>query len=132
MPKSLPHQPWKLIIILALINLVRPILSILGLYDGLKPAGPIIITILIALSWIIIAIKTRLADPVSTLALAATTYGVFAILLPVIIGLIAPQLNPEIIPIPGMVAVLVTNAVWGTLLGLVARLILKHRSQPHT
>ncbi len=49
MKEQLRQLPWKLIFILALIQLTRPILSTAGFFDNYSPQGPIIATTLIAL-----------------------------------------------------------------------------------
>ena len=52
MKVQLRQLPWKLIFILALIQLIRPILSTAGFFDNFRPQGPIIATALIALIWV--------------------------------------------------------------------------------
>ena len=52
MKEQLRQLPWKLIFILALIQLTRPILSTAGFFDDFRPQGPIIATALIALIWV--------------------------------------------------------------------------------
>ena len=48
--------PWSLVAVLVGINLIRPLLSIAGLFDGLKPIGPLVTTVLIAIIWVGIAV----------------------------------------------------------------------------
>ena len=36
--------PWSLVIVLVGINLIRSLLSIAGLFDGLRPIGPLVAT----------------------------------------------------------------------------------------
>jgi hypothetical protein len=48
MKEQLRQLPWKLIFILALIQLTRPILSTTGIFDNFRPQSPIIATALIA------------------------------------------------------------------------------------
>src|SRR5215210_5693972 len=46
MKEQLRQLPWMLILILALIQLTRPILSTAGFFDNFRPQGPIIATAL--------------------------------------------------------------------------------------
>jgi hypothetical protein len=74
---------WALIFALAVLGLVRPLLSIAGVYEALGsgPLGPILVTVLVAAIWVGVVVGTRAPNPLATLVLADATYGVFAILL---------------------------------------------------
>jgi hypothetical protein len=62
---------WALIFALAVLGLVRPLLSILGAYGSLeRPWGPILVTIFIAAIWVCVVAVGRVPKPVLTLALA--------------------------------------------------------------
>ena len=62
---------WGLIFALAILGLVRPLLSILGAYGSLEgPWGPILVTILIAALWVGVVVIGRVPKPVLTLAVA--------------------------------------------------------------
>jgi hypothetical protein len=65
------------------LGLVRPLLSITGVYDSLRGASlaPFLVTIMIAAVWVGVVVATRSPSPLATLALASTLYGVFAIVL---------------------------------------------------
>jgi hypothetical protein len=71
-------------------------------------------------------VATRAPNPLVTLVLAGTLYGVFAILLQQVEWNLflgdAPEGAPSSGPVLAMswVSILITNAIWGALLGLVA------------
>jgi hypothetical protein len=112
---------WPFIIGLGALGLLRPVASLSGLIDLLgRPLGPILITVLIAGSWIAIVIFSRLQRPILTLVLAGVVYAVLAILLstifPVVTGVFSgPITNPYAIT-----SILITNAIGGALVGLCA------------
>jgi hypothetical protein len=79
MKEQLRRLPWKLIFILALFQLTRPILSTAGFFDNFRPQGPIIATALIALIWIGVAVIGNVREPVKVLAMAGATYAVIGV-----------------------------------------------------
>jgi hypothetical protein len=73
---------WGVIFALAILGLVRPLLSILGAYGSIEgPWGPIIATIFIAAVWVGAVVIGRIPNPLLTLAVVGGVYGVLAILL---------------------------------------------------
>jgi hypothetical protein len=111
-----------LIVGLAVLALVRPLFSIVGLSDALgKPATPIILTAVISVLWILIVGLSRVRHPVLTLVFAGLGYAVFSLLLSAILSPIlhgelqGPLTNPFAI-----VSVLATNAIWGLITGALA------------
>ena len=113
---------WPLIVLLALTGLVRPALSIAGVYDELggfgHPWAPLLVTLLLAVAWVAVAVLGRLRAPVLTLTLAGLGYGLAAIALNLVLHLFLE--SAEWIPPPGYVAILVWNALQGAVLGAVA------------
>jgi tetrahydromethanopterin S-methyltransferase subunit B len=119
---KLKQLHWPLIIGLGALALIWPVMNVTRLMDNLgRPFGPILMTVLISLAWLVIVVLVRVHEPVLTLVFTGITYGVFAILLsailsPILTGqLMGPITNPVAI-----VAVLITNAIWGALVGLCA------------
>ncbi len=119
---------WGLIFLLAALGLVRPLLSSTGFYDALggDPWTPILITILIAVVWVGVVVTARAPNPLVTLVLVGGLYGVFAILLQQVIWNLGlggvPEDAPSSVPVVVMswASILVTNAIWGAFLGLLA------------
>lgn len=110
------------IIGLAVLALVRPLFSIIGLSETLgKPATPIILTVVISLLWILLVGLSRVHNPLLTLVLAGVGYAVLSILLSAILSpflhgeLRGPLTNPL-----ALVSALATNAVWGLITGALA------------
>lgn len=105
---------------LGVVALIRPLLNILGLMDAV-PGGPVLVTVLISLMWIAVVGLSGTARAFQTLVLAGLAYGTFAIALsavlsPILIGeLQGPVANPIAIP-----SVLIVNALWGAVAGVVA------------
>lgn len=122
------NPSWGLISLLATVSLVRPLLSIAGAYEalGVGPVGPLIVTAIVAALWVGAVVATRAPNPLVTLVLVGTLYGVFAILLQQIGWNLflggAPEGAPSSGPVlaRSWVGILITNAIWGTFLGLVA------------
>lgn len=116
------NQPWQLVLLLGAFALIRPAISILGVYDsGLitKPTGPVVSTMLIAVVWITAAIIYRVKDPIKTLALAGVAYSILAIALNIALNA-ANYGDAEPIPIPGLISMIVFEAIFGAICGLIA------------
>ena len=125
MKEQLRRLPWKLIFILALIQLTRPILSTAGFFDGFRPQGPIVATALIALIWIGVAVIGNVREPVKVLAMAGATYAVIGVALAVFLQAFFAWSPEETASIPilltaGLLGGIVVNVIWGALLGFVA------------
>jgi hypothetical protein len=72
------NPSWGLISLLAAVGLVRPLLTIAGVYDalGVGPVGPLIVTAIVAALWVGAVVATRAPNPLVTLVLVGTLYGV--------------------------------------------------------
>lgn len=119
---KLEQLHWPLIMGLGALALIRPLLSVVGLMDGLgRPFGPLLVTALISLAWLVIVLISRVRRPFLTLVWTGIMYGIFAMLLSAILSpilhgeLMGPLTNPF-----AFVAVLITNAIWGGAIGLLA------------
>src|SRR5215204_5513377 len=124
MREQLRHLPWKLIIILALIQLTRSILSTAGFFDNFRQ-GPIIATTLIALIWIGMAVIGKVREPVKVLAMAGATYAVIGVAMAVFLQAFFTWSPEETVSIPlllsaGLIGGIVVNVIWGAFLGFVA------------
>jgi hypothetical protein len=125
MREQLRRLPWKLIFILALVQLTRPIMSTAGFFDNFRPQGPIIATTLIALIWIGVAVVGNLREPVKVLAMAGATYAVIGVAMAVFLQTFFSWSPEETASIPllltaGLIGGIVVNMVWGAFLGFVA------------
>ena len=125
---SFSNFPWSLVAVLVVNNLIRPLLSIAGLFDGLRPIGLLVATALITILWVGIAVFMQIDYPILVLAVAGAGYAVALILMAVAIQLISPGAGgDEAVPVPVLLGIalpssLVMNVVWGAFLGLVAQL----------
>jgi hypothetical protein len=102
--------------------LIRPFMSITGLMEGLgRPFGSIFMTVLISVAWLAIVVLARVREPIFTLIFTGLVYGAFAI---VISAILSPILTGELAgPITNpfaIVSVLITNAIWGLIVGVIA------------
>jgi hypothetical protein len=125
MRERLRHLPWKLVFILALIQLTRPILSTAGLFDNFRPQGPIIATALIALIWVGVVVIGNVGEPVKVLAMAGATYAVLGVAMAVFLQTFFTWSPEETASVPlllsaGLIGGIVVNIIWGALLGVVA------------
>lgn len=117
---------WPLIIGMGALALIRPFMNIIGLMDALgRPTGQILVTLLISAIWLAIVVLNRVERPVLTLVLTGMVYGLFALVLgailsPILTGqLSGPLANPFILPF-ALVSILVTNGIWGLIVGVLA------------
>jgi hypothetical protein len=125
MKEQLRQLPWKLLFILALIQLTRPILSTAGFFDNFRPQGPIIATALIALIWIGVAVVGNVREPAKILAMAGATYAVIGVAMAVFLQTFFAWSPEETVSIPllltaGLIGGIVVNVIWGAFLGFVA------------
>jgi hypothetical protein len=125
MKEQLRHLPWKLIFILALIQLPRPILSTAGFFDNFRPQGPIIAIALIALIWVGVAVVGNVGESVKVLAMAGAIYAVIGVAMAVFLQALFTWSPEETVSIPllltaGLIGGIVVNVIWGALLGFVA------------
>lgn len=112
---------------LAILGLVRPLLSILGVYGNFEgPWGPILVTIFIAAIWVGAVVIGGVPNPLVTLAVVGGVYGVLAIVLQQTMWNVflegPPEGAPSSVPIMmiGWVSIIATNMIWGAILGVVA------------
>lgn len=121
--KDILKENKLLIIGLGALALIRPLMKMTGVMDLIgQQFGSILMTVLISLAWLVIVWAKRVTHPVAILVGAGLSYALFAILLsgiasPIIDGkLQGPLTNPL-----ALVSVFVTNAIWGFLVGIIAK-----------
>ena len=118
---------WQRISLLSTVALIRPALSIVGIADAIgKPITSITVTLLISIFWILVVVKAQEPYPFLTLLFTGIGYGILAIM---ISGILSPILTgqlqgPLTNPI-AFISVLIINAIWGALTGLIATFLLK-------
>ena len=117
---------WPLILGLAALALIRPIISMVGLSEAIgQPVVSIAVTLLISLVWIAVVVRARVSRPVVTLTLTGLAYGVFAILISAVFTpILTGQLQGPATNVFALVSVLLTNALWGLIAGLIARTVM--------
>lgn len=113
---------WPLIVGMGALALIRPFMNMTGLMDVLgRPFGPIMMTVLISVAWLAIVVVGRVRAPVRTLVFTGAVYGMFAIAISAILSpILTGQLSGPITNPFAIVSVLITNAIWGLAVGLVA------------
>ena len=118
---------WGLIATLSFIALIRPVMSMLGISEAIgKPVASITATIIISLVWIIAVVFRQEPQPIRTLIFVGIGYGILAIVIsgilsPILTGhLQGPLTNPF-----ALIGVLMTNAIWGVITGVIAHGVLK-------
>jgi hypothetical protein len=124
---------WPLIAGLGALALVRPLIRIVGGQLGVDepPALAVVITVVISLVWVAVVGLTRVPRPVLTLALVGLVYAVLSMLLAAVLSPVldgraqGPLANPVAI-----VPVLLTNAVWGLVAGVLALGVRRARGGP--
>jgi hypothetical protein len=129
--ETLKNLHWPLVLGLGALALVRPLIRIVSDPTGTSdaPATAITVSIVISLVWIAVVGWTNVAHPVLTLVCAGLVYGVLSI---VISGVLSPILTgrlqgPLAMPF-AIIPVLLTNAFWGLVTGLIALLVRRARA----
>lgn len=134
MRDGIKQLPWKIIIILALVQFIRPTLSTIGAFDNFR-AGPLLVTAVVTAVWIAVAVA-RVREPVKVLAVAGAVYAAASVLVAAFLQTFFTWSPEATVPVPllltvGLVASAIYNAAWGALLGLAAtgiRRIMDRRS----
>jgi hypothetical protein len=119
---KLNHLQWPLIMGLGALGLIRPLMNVTGLMEGLgRSFGPILITVLISLAWLAIVVLVRVREVLLTLICTGLASGVFALLISAIVSpIVMGQLSGPITSPVAIVSVLFSDAIWGALVGLCA------------
>jgi len=127
--KSIVKENALLILGLGVLALIRPVMKMTGIMEWIGQAfGSILMTVLISLAWLVIVLAKRVSSPATVLVGAGLSYAVFAIVLsgiasPLIDGkLQGPLTNPL-----AVVSVLATNAIWGLIVGGIAKALRRTR-----
>ncbi|WP_217428558.1 hypothetical protein [Microlunatus speluncae] len=103
--------------------MVRPLVStvVAAVGGDRPPAVAITLTILISAAWIGVVGLTRVRHPVLTLVFAALAYAVFSTVFSAIASPIVTGRLQGPLAMPGaIIAVLLSNAAWGAITGLLA------------
>lgn len=118
----LSELPWKLIVPLGALGLVRTIPGIIGSEDPLWVSILVILLLpTVTAIWIGVAIFRRVPHPFVTLVCTGGMYGVWAIILNVAIqGNFSKLSHGPVGVLGGIVAILVINLIWGAIAGLIA------------
>lgn len=127
-----PAVNWLLVLGLGAVALVRPLARITGAADGLgTPAGPLLLTGLVTLVWVGVVGLGRVPRPVLTLVLSGLAYGVFVVPLSAVLStvLTGTLQGPVAAPV-AVVPILLTNALWGLVAGLLALAVQHLRGAP--
>lgn len=119
-----------LILSLGIFALIRPLFKIIGLIDFFPSNrfGSIFLTALISLVWFGVVVFKQVKYPVIVLASSGVVYALGAIILsailsPILTGhLQGPLTNPF-----AFISIIIVNIVWGGIVGLLARLIIRVR-----
>lgn len=120
---------WAVALGLGAVGLIRPLGSILGLREVLGGTVTAVgLTVVVSLVWILTVGLSRVPQPFLTLVFAGVAYGVYAIVLSAVLSpLVEGELQGPLTNPFAVVAVLVTNAFWGAVCGLLALLVRRLR-----
>lgn len=123
MNDTLVHRlNWPLAAGLAVVALVRPLFSIVGLSDALgKPVTPLVLTVVISLVWILAVGLSRVREPLLTLVVAGIGYALASLLLSAILSpILTGHLQGPVAQPLALIPLFVTNALWGLVCGALA------------
>ncbi|MEU4345558.1 hypothetical protein AB0H00_30615 [Nocardia sp. NPDC023852] len=121
---------WPLILGLGALALIRPLIRIIedqADFD-LSPLVPIAMTLGITVIWIAAVGLTKVREPLLTLVCTGLTYGTLSMVLSAIVSpiLTGHLEGPFATPI-AIVPVLIVNAIWGLLAGVIGLAIQRAR-----
>jgi hypothetical protein len=129
--ERLKNLHWPLVLGLGALALVRPLIRIIidpaGMADA--PALAVTVSLLISVVWIAVVGWTNVAHPVLTLICAGLVYGAASIVLSAVLSpIITGELRGPLAMPFTIVPVLLTNAIWGLVTGLLALLVRRVRA----
>jgi len=121
---------WLLVIGLSSLALIRPLMSMLGLLERIgQPMASITVTIIISIVWIAVVLQFRVDHPLKTLLYTGIAYGIWAIVISAIVSpILTGQLQGPVTNPFAMVSVILTNAIWGLITGLIATVVQRART----
>ena len=129
--ERLKNLHWPLVLGLGALALVRPLIRIIidptGMADA--PALAVTVSLLISVVWIAVVGWTNVAHPVLTLVCAGLVYGAASIVLSAVLSpIMTGELRGPLAMPFTIVPVLLTNAIWGLVTGLLALLVRRARA----
>ncbi len=124
-------EQWPLILGLSALAMVRPLMSILGWLEAIgQPTASIAVTLIISAVWLVVVLSLRVHRPLVTLTWVGVGYGFLAIILSAVLSpLITGHLQGPITNPFAVVSVLITNGGWGLLVGSLAALIRRGKTE---
>ncbi|MPV38090.1 hypothetical protein GB881_13725 [Georgenia subflava] len=116
---------WPLVLGLGAVALLWPLMQLTGLADAIgRQATPLVVALAVALVWVGVVGLGRAPRPVLTLTLAGVAYGVYLLVLGIVLG---PALGDGGIPLSAipwaMAPMLALDAFYGFLAGLLALVV---------
>jgi hypothetical protein len=129
--QTLKNLHWPLVLGLGALALVRPLIRILVDPSGMADAPATAITVSIAISvvWVAVVGLTNVAHPVLTLVCAGVVYGLLSIVLSAVLSpILSGRLQGPLAQPFTIIPVLLTNAFWGLVAGLIALLVRRARA----
>jgi hypothetical protein len=129
--QTLMNLHWPLVLGLGALALVRPLIRILVDPSGMADAPATAITVSIAISvvWVAVVGWTNVAHPVLTLVCAGVVYGLLSIVLSAVLSpILSGRLQGPLAQPFTIIPVLLTNAFWGLVAGLIALLVRRARA----
>jgi hypothetical protein len=120
--ETIKHLHWPLILGLGALALVRPLANIMNVSDFFgRGIVALTVTVAISLAWILIVGLSRVNHPVLVLVFSGLAYALYSTMLS---GIVSPILTGELqgplaTPI-AIIPILIVNAVWGAVAGLLA------------
>ncbi|HET7414799.1 MAG TPA: hypothetical protein VFI97_03785 [Arthrobacter sp.] len=120
--ETIKQLHWPLILGLGALALVRPLANIMNVSDFFgKGTVALTVSLAISLAWILIVGLSRVSHPVLVLVFSGLAYALYSTILS---GIVSPILTGELqgplaTPI-AFIPILIVNAVWGAVAGLLA------------
>lgn len=128
---ALRHLHWPLILGLSALTLLHPLLNLTGVMASFRPAGPLLVSALIAVVWVAAVVRFGLERPVATLACTGFIAGLGVMVVGALLSLaLTGTPGPFLFPV-GVMSAVAVNTLLGTLAGLIALAIQRALAGEH-
>ncbi len=129
MKEKIKYLPWKIVVLLALFALLRPVNKMLGSLIGFEIPSELayVFTGIIAVTWITVALWRNIKAPIWVLGFAGGLYAILSVTIAASMYYLFPENQGETSLISlltiGLLFSVLFNVLWGGFLGYITSII---------
>ena len=129
MKEKIKYLPWKIVVLLALFALLRPVNKMLASLIGFEIPSELsyVFTGIIAITWVAVAVWRKIKAPICVLGFAGGLYAILSVAIAASMYYLFPEDQGETSLISlltvGLLFSVLFNVVWGGFLGYVTSII---------